>query len=96
MGTSPNRNDPKLPLNSRFCKCAACGEYFTSDSSFIVHRVKDDSSPTGRACADPSKILDRQRKPRLRLTTTGYWASARRRVSFGAIEEIEDAGIGDK
>jgi hypothetical protein len=61
MGTQPNPNDPLLPFGSNRCKCAACGEYFTSD---------------------PAKILDKDRKPRLRRTTSGHWASARRRVEY--------------
>jgi hypothetical protein len=82
MGTQPNPNDPLLPFGSNRCKCAACGEYFTSDSTFRVHRVDDADSPNGRACRDPAKILDKDRKPRLRRTTSGHWASARRRVEY--------------
>ena len=86
MGTMPNPNDPKLPFNSNRCKCAACGEYFTSESSFKLHRVDDESGISGRACRDPAKILDKSRKPRLRRTPSGHWASARRRVDYGSID----------
>ena len=81
---SPNKNDPKLPIDTNYCQCSACGEYFTSDSSFRVHRVADADSDTGRSCRDPSKVLDKSRKPRLRRTTTGHWASSRRRIDHGS------------
>ena len=31
--------DPKLPINTCFCKCAACGEYFNSEAGFDMHRL---------------------------------------------------------
>jgi len=80
MGSMPNKNDPKLPFGSNYCLCSVCGEYFTSESTFRMHRVDDDSGNEGRSCRDPAKILDRGRKPRLRLTPSGHWASARRRI----------------
>lgn len=70
-------SDPKLRPGTNHCKCAACGEYFTSDSSFRMHRATVDSR---RVCRDPATIIDKDRKPRLRRTDTGLWASARRRV----------------
>ena len=73
-------HDPKLRPGTNFCKCAACGEYFTSDSTFRMHRA---GAPEARVCRDPSKVLDKDRKPRLRRTDTGYWASARRRIDHG-------------
>ena len=80
MGSIANKNDPKLPLGTNYCLCAACGEYFTSESTFRLHRVDDENGISGRACRDPAKILDKTRQPRLRLTPSGHWASSRRRV----------------
>jgi hypothetical protein len=67
----------KLKIGTRHCLCAECGRYFTGPTAFDMHRA---GPPTERYCRDPAKVLDRDRKPRLRLTTAGYWASARRRV----------------
>jgi len=87
MGSQENKNDPKLPYGSNYCKCVACGEYFTSDSTFRLHRVDDADSISGRACRDPAKILDKTRKPRLRLTPSGHWASSRRRIDHNETGE---------
>jgi hypothetical protein len=72
-------SDPKLSVGTNFCKCAACGRYFTGPTAFDIHRFGE---PEKRVCRDPSKILDKDRKPRLRLNDRGYWASARRRVDY--------------
>ena len=72
-------SDPKLRPGTKYCKCPACGEYFTSDSNFLMHRA---GAPEKRYCVHPSKVLGKDRKPRLRLTDTGYWASARRRIDL--------------
>ena len=65
-------SDPKLPPGSNFCKCAPCGEYFTSPYTFDMHRA---GSPTARFCQKPGAMLDKHGKPRLRLNGKGYWAS---------------------
>lgn len=72
--------DERLRPGTNHCKCAACGNYFTSDSSFQVHRVWADNARTARECRKPGAILDKDRKPRLRLNDRGLWASARRRI----------------
>ena len=71
--------DPKLKPGTNYCLCAGCGEYFTSDHTFKMHRV---GAAGKRRCRDPAKILDRSRKPRLRMATSGHWASARRRTDI--------------
>jgi hypothetical protein len=70
---------PDLKIGTRYCLCAKCGRYFTSPSAFDMHRA---GKPESRYCRDPAKILDAERKPRMRLTPSGYWASARRRVEY--------------
>lgn len=67
-------SDPKLPPYKKFCKCASCGEYFTSEYTFDMHRA---GQPTARYCKHPSKVLDKQRRPKLRLNDAGYWTSNR-------------------
>lgn len=71
--------NPMLPVGTKKCQCAACGEYFTSEYTFDMHRA---GPATARYCRDPATILDKDRKPRLRKTDTGHWASARRRVEY--------------
>jgi hypothetical protein len=69
-------SDPKLPAGTKYCLCAGCGEYFTSAYTFDMHRAGE---PEARYCVDPTKILDKQRRPRLRLNDKGYWTSNRLR-----------------
>ena len=63
--------DPKLPFNSEFCKCPACGLYFTNEGTFDMHRR---DSPTGRECVDPSSLYSKAGKARMALNAKGYWA----------------------
>lgn len=43
----------KLPIGSKVCQCAACGEYFTVPSAFDKHR----SGPwSARICLNPAEI----------------------------------------
>jgi len=70
-------SDPKLPFGSKYCKCPRCGQYFTSDYTFSMHLAGE---PTARKCMDPARVLDKQRRPRLRLNDKGYWASNRVRA----------------
>ena len=64
-------SDPKLPAGTNFCKCAACGEYFTTVANFDLHRRGDGIT---RACADPATLLKKDGSARLRLNGKGYWA----------------------
>lgn len=70
-------SDPKLPHGTKYCLCPSCGEYFTSPYAFDLHRAGE---PTARHCVHPSKVLDKQRRPRLRLNDRGYWGSNRVRL----------------
>ena len=69
--------DPRLRPGTNHCKCGVCGEYFTSDTTFRMHRA---GVGVSRYCRKPGSVLDKDRKPRLRLNDSGLWASARRRV----------------
>jgi hypothetical protein len=58
--------DPKLPLNTNFCKCSSCGEYFGGAAGFDRHRVD-------HACIPPSAVIDKHGKQELKLNERGYW-----------------------
>lgn len=66
--------DPLLRPGTNHCLCAACGEYFTSDYTFRMHRK---TGPEGRYCADPSKLVTKKGIARLRQNRKGLWASTR-------------------
>lgn len=69
---------PKLIVGSPRCQCGACGRYFTTPRSFDAHR----RGPAGkRQCTDPSSLLTKEGKARLRLTPDGLWT---RNDGFGA------------
>jgi hypothetical protein len=70
-------NDPKLPPGTKYCLCAGCDEYFTSEYTFDMHRAGE---PSARYCIPPEKVLDKQRRPKLRLNDRGYWTSNRRKA----------------
>ena len=38
-GHSPKPSNLTLPAGSRFCKCTACGEYFSGERPFDSHRT---------------------------------------------------------
>ncbi len=61
----------KLPLNTKYCLCSACGEYFTNVANFDMHRRGE---PTARVCLDPAHITSKTGKAKLRLNAKGYWA----------------------
>ena len=63
--------DPKLPIGTNFCKCAACGEYFTNETNFDMHRRENAGT---RYCTHPSELLTKAGKARLSLNAKGYWA----------------------
>jgi hypothetical protein len=65
---------PKLTVGTKYCQCGACKRYFTSPTTFDMHRVGE---PGSRYCRHPGHVLDKQRRPRLRLNDKGYWASNR-------------------
>ncbi len=64
-------SDPKLPFGTNFCKCPACGEYFTNVANFDMHRRGE---AEGRHCIPPTHIVSKSGKARLRLNAQGYWA----------------------
>ena len=65
------QGDPKLPHGSKFCLCSGCGEYFTNEKNFSMHRRGE---PSARYCVHPSKLLTKTGKAYLRLNAAGYWA----------------------
>jgi len=62
------------------CRCAACGEYFTTPANFDMHRVftkppkgvRRQASDT--CCVDPGSLVNKQGKARLRRNAQGLWA----------------------
>ncbi len=62
---------PDLPHGSKYCYCAACGEYFTNETNFNLHRRGE---PTARYCVHPSEVRTKRGIAKLRLNTKGYWA----------------------
>lgn len=60
-------HDTMLPPGSKFCRCSGCGEYFTSETPFGIHRVD------GR-CLSVTEMEARgmSKNPR------GYWRSRAR------------------
>ncbi len=64
-------SDPKLPVGTNYCKCAACGEYFTNVANFDMHRRGEAEK---RHCVDPSTLIRKNGNVRLTLNPRGYWA----------------------
>jgi hypothetical protein len=62
--------DPRLPAYRKFCRCAACGEYFSNVRNFDLHRR---GAPERRHCVEPDKLVKKNKKARLRLNAEGYW-----------------------
>ena len=63
--------DPKLPVGTNYCKCSACGEYFTNVGTFDMHRRGE---ATARECIEPAALLKKDGSARLTLNARGYWA----------------------
>ena len=72
LAAMPQNLDPKLRMGTNYCKCAACGEYFTCDKNFQLHRLGRGKE---RICRNPSTIHDKNGIARLRRTGEGLWAS---------------------
>jgi predicted anti-sigma-YlaC factor YlaD len=64
-------SDPKLTIGSNYCKCPACGEYFTNVANFDMHRRGD---ATARECINPAELVTKTGKRRLTLNARGYWS----------------------
>lgn len=52
----PSDKDPKglLKFHSNRSMCTVCGEYFSSDRAFSIHRVGE--FPNGRRCKTPKEM----------------------------------------
>lgn len=55
--------------------CASCCETFSSLGWFDAHRP-------GGVCADPSGIVSKDGKPRMRLNDRGVWVGAEARPAY--------------
>jgi hypothetical protein len=66
--------DPKLPLGTRFCKCAECGEYFESDSTFQRHQHRGRKDGGRVRCYTAAELLARG----LMQNEEGRWTSKKR------------------
>ena len=64
-------SDPKLKPNTKHCLCSGCGEYFTNENNFRLHRSGDEDN---RVCTYPGDIVSKKGKAKLRLNTRGLWA----------------------
>lgn len=58
--------DPKLPFGSRYCRCNACGKYFTAVTPFDLHRV---GAYEARRCLTTAEMLGIG----MRENGRGYW-----------------------
>ena len=67
--------DPKLMPGTNHCKCAVCGEYFTTPHNFDMHRRRVSRNARTADCVYPGGITDKKGKARLHLNTRGLWAS---------------------
>jgi len=61
-------HDPKLPPYSNYCKCAACDEYFNSETPFAMHRRGE---AIARYCLTPAQMLEKG----MNMSNKGYWVS---------------------
>ena len=75
-------SDPKLMPGTKHCKCAACGEYFTTEDNFDMHRTyaeKGNENARMRVCVPPGTLVWRNGKnagkARLHLNSRGLWAA---------------------
>lgn len=70
-GDPPKRQqaDPKLPPGRNFCKCSACGDYFSTVRAFDLHRVGNHRVPGDRRC----RTFAGMESKGLRLNPKGYW-----------------------
>lgn len=64
-------HDEKLPPASNFCRCAECGEYFTSETPYDMHRV---GAGHARRCLTQEEMRVRGMSRNQR----GYWRSRAR------------------
>ena len=63
-------NDKMLPVGTNYCKCPSCGEYFSNEGTFDIHR-----SGVGRdrSCTAPGSLFNKKGGHRLVLNKRGYW-----------------------
>ena len=71
-GTHRHQADPKLLPGRNFCKCAACGEYFSTVRAFDSHRIGKHKVPGDRRCLTFAGMKSKG----LRLNSKGYWTRA--------------------
>lgn len=64
-------SDPMLPPGTRFCKCGGCGEYFSAEKAFAMHRKGE---PDKRFCLTPRMMSKRG----MVKNDKGYWMSRAR------------------
>lgn len=65
-----------LPLNTNYCKCSGCGEYFGGVKGFDMHRI---GVYPDRRCLYPGDVADKHGRPKLRLDDRGYWIGSYKR-----------------
>lgn len=68
----PYQADAKLPPGRNFCKCAACGEYFSTVRGFDSHRIGNHRVPGDRRCLAFAGMESKG----LQLNSKGYWTRA--------------------
>ncbi len=64
---------PKLTIASKRCQCPTCGEYFTNEKNFEMHRS---GVYPKRRCVPPGQLVTKKGKARLRLNADGVWTRA--------------------
>jgi len=63
--------DTRLGNGTKYCKCSACGEYFTNVTNFDMHRTGGSGK---RRCTYPGELVSNAGKAKLRRNATGHWA----------------------
>lgn len=61
----------KLGIGTKHCLCTSCGEYFTNEQNFDMHRH---GPAEKRVCRDPASLLTKSGKRRLVLNARGLWS----------------------
>lgn len=66
--------DPRLMPRTNHCLCSLCGEYFTTEKNYEMHRQTVSRKPYTRVCLDPATITTQNKKARLRRNSKGLWS----------------------
>lgn len=66
----PRKPDPRLRPGTNHCLCPTCGQYFTNEKNFDLHRA---GNAQDRRCVYPGLVVDKNGNARLRRRADGLW-----------------------